>query len=246
MPNRHCPKCGKFCAASLNDIIYKTHRKNCQSMEELAVDIGLIPSEADSPRQPLDEMLPGTGDISGENPQSLGIRLGDLTLTKLVSEYTQVYSFTFNYNPLSKHTKTEDKPLVWSSPENEELLFWECATGKTKKITKTKQFMFFSFPDQYEIFKKHFYKWEKEMLKLIPDSVVGYTVCIEQTKQGVLHAHAIVYSNNNYTEMCSSTARTLWAQIAKGKVCAMKDAFASVKSEKSWKQYVTKDNNKII
>lgn len=263
MPHRHCSKCGKFCAASLNDIIYKTHRKNCQSMEQLAVSFGLLPSEAGvSPVKSLDKTTPAEGEVGvlGGKPRgpskdtsecnvSLNIRLGDLTLTKLCKEYTQSYSFTFNYNPLSQHRMTKEAPKVYltdASGNDTEELFWVNALGKPKKVVENKQFIFYDFRDQYELFKKHFAKWEKQINQLIPDFVLGYTVCIERTKQGVLHAHAIVYSNNNYVDMCSSTSRTVWAQIAKGKVCAMKDAFSSVKSEKSWKQYVTKDNNKII
>lgn len=221
--------------------------KKTSSIEEIASEYEVDISEAQTPRQSLDETTPGTGDVSGGSPP-LGIRLGDLTMSKLVdpSGYTQVYSFTFNYNPLSKHVITEEIDNVYLSPEDEELMFWEAAVGKKKKKSIVKQMMFHSFPHQYEIFKKHFKRWEKDMNDLIPGSVIGYTVCIELTKAGVLHAHAIVYSRNNYVEMCSSTARTLWAKIAKGRVVAMKDAFGSVKSEKAWKQYVTKDNNKII
>lgn len=233
------------------------HDPKKQTIEQLAdeyaidykaLDKGLVLSEAnDSPRQPLDETTPKEGDVSGGNPP-LGIKLGDLTLCKLVdpSGYTQTYSFTFNYNATAKHSITEtyfDNEIDW---ENEESQFWEIVTGKKQKKTIIKEMMFHSFTHQYEIFKKHFKRWEKDMNDLIPGSVVGYQVCFELTKSDVIHAHALIYSRNNYVDMCSSTARTLWAKIAKGRVCAMKNAFGAVKSEKAWKQYITKDNNKII
>lgn len=217
------------------------------TIELLALEFGLLPSEADSPRQPLDETTHGTGDVSGGN-EALGIILGDLSLNSIPKDYTMIYSMTFNYNPMSVHTVKDDPVLVWSTVNEDcdEAMFWQSVTGRPKSKTRTKQFGYFSFQDQYTIFKKHFKRWNKDMNDLIPDSVVGYKVCIEQTKQGILHAHALIYSNNNYESMVTSTARTLWAKQSKGKVCAMKNAFGAVKNQKSWMQYITKDVNKMI
>lgn len=220
------------------------------TIELLAMELGIYSSVADSPRQPLDETTPGTGDVSGGNlnSQPLGIILGDLSLNSIPQDHTSVYSFTFNYNPYAKHTIKDDAVTVWQEcgDDCDELLFWESVTGHKKYRSRTKQFGHFSFQDQYTIFCKHFNKWIKEMNALIPDSVIGYSVCIELTKQGILHAHSIIYSNNNYKDMCCSTARVLWAKISKGKVCAMKNAFAPVQSASAWQKYITKDVKKTI
>lgn len=175
------------------------------------------------------------------------IKLGDLTLCKDTSgAYTKVYSWTFNYNPYEKQSyrvikETGNCTIDWNTEE----VFWEQVTGKIKPTYKTYNSAMHSYnrKQQYEIFCKHFARWEKQINKTIPGVLNGYKVCIEYTKSDVIHAHGIFYSNNNYADMCSSTARVLWAQISKGKVCAMKDAFAEVKSEKHWLQYITKQNN---
>lgn len=223
------------------------------SLETLAIELGMFPYEVQTPRQSLDETTPGTGDVSGgSNPgiqllrtayEPPPIKMSDLSLNmnKDCSDYTSTYAFTFTYDPMSKQTIIEDRPLVWSSTENEELLFWECVSGKKKKMSKTRRMVEFTFMEQYEIFKKHFFRWLKELEKMIFNVVIGYTVCIESTKAGLLHAHAIIYSGNNWNEMVCQTSRVLWASISKGRVCAMGKAFQTVSSEKSWKKYITKN-----
>lgn len=245
-----------------------------QQIELLIRDYGwdpyLVPGVANIPVKALDEMTAKnagvSGDVSGgSNPSVLGdvsnirisldnhndislnIRLSDLSLNKDVSSYNTMYSFTFNYDPKSLHNRRVEVPVALLE-SSDEVDFWRFALGDEKKKYKTYhlEFQLFSFIEQYEIFKKHFKRWLKNMNDVIPYSVVGYTVCIERTKNGILHAHAVIYSDNNYAEMCCTTARSLWASVSKGRVCAMKNAFAPVKSGKQWVKYVTKDLGKNL
>lgn len=215
-------------------------------------DLWVAQGEAQTPRQSLDETTAETDDVSGGSPngsQLLGIRLCDLSLNKAcVDGYSNMYAFTFTYDPESKHSiDVEDGP---ATKVDDEQLFWEAVLKKPQKKVKIKKFGELPFLMQYKIFKKHFARWEKQMTNLldqkVASAILGYTVCIELTKSGNLHAHGMIYSNNNYKDMYSSTARTLWAQISKGRVVAMKKAFELASSQNSWKKYVTKDLNKII
>jgi len=204
------------------------------------------PCEANTPRQPLDETTPGTGDVSGGYP--LGKTLGDYSMVKTPWNYEQQYAFTFTYAPESKQTLVTDVTgFMKLAHDAEEGDFWKLAVGEKPRYQRSVRMMKnFSFDHQYEIFEGHFKKWVDNMNKMIHRSVTGWRVYAERTKQGLLHCHAIIYSDNKYADMVCSTGRTVWAQISKGKVCAMKSAFAPVANEKSWMNYITKDVKKII
>lgn len=216
----------------------------------LAEELGIIPDEVETPRKVLDETTPGTGDVSGGSmpaPVCLqpNIAFSDLSLNENsdCSSYICAYAFTFTYDPESIQMTREIREQIYLSPEDEEYKFWEVAVGGKKKFkTRTQKMKYFPFMHQYDIFKKHFLKsWLPTMRKMIYGSILGYTVCVEQTKAGLIHAHGIFYSDNPYTEMVCQTARVLWAKTSKGRVCAMKNAFESVSSVKSWKKYITKN-----
>lgn len=219
------------------DLLYETYFNGVYDTEGKPVGI------AQTPRQSLDETSAGLpADVSGGSPPGT-IAWCDLSLNQAVdaSGYTTIYAFTFNYNPMTTQTLSVARDMTYLSPDCEEILFWTYAFGKAPKRVITKPMGMFAFSDQYTIFKKHFKTWLKDVNKLVPEAVVGYNMTIEETKVGVLHAHAMIYSRNNYEETVCQTARVLWARITKGKTYAMEKAFEKCSSAKAWQKYITKN-----
>lgn len=174
---------------------------------------------------PLDEML--------EKAKTLG----DLAFESVDDvSGCNPYSCTFTYNPFAKFSLSDtydeyvqyDEHVILKDP---------------KKITRTKQFGYFNFIDQYRIFQKHFKRWYKDMNSILDkkDKLKGYSVYIEKTKLGTLHAHTIIYSNCNYNEAFGHYSATIWARIAKGQVRAMNGAFDKVHDMQAYNKYIIKD-----
>lgn len=168
--------------------------------------------------------------------------LGELSIenTSDISGCTG-YSCTFTYNPYSKFSisDTIDKYITY-----DDKVFLQ----DPKKYTRTKKFIHFSFKDQYRIFTRHFDRWVNRMNGILDkkDKIRGWSVWLEQTKLGTLHAHSIIYSPIQYDEAFGNYCAASWASIAKGSVRAMKRAFEKMRNKEGWNEYIQKNKDTKI
>lgn len=181
------------------------------------------------------------GDVSGNPPP---VCLGQLAFKYIApkTDLSSVYFCTFTYNPGSKHSYvSQPKAFDFEMLPDGSFKPW-----KEKRITRC--FADYSFEVQYELFRKHFEKWVKDMNNILSvhNNITGWEVYIEKTKSGLLHAHSLIYSECSYGESFGNYCAATWARISHGQVSAMKRAFEPVRNLKGVREYVKKDLEKNL
>lgn len=133
-------------------------------------------------------------------------------------------------------------PLSWYKDEVQPC---NCIRPDIYKLTP---FCDMSFDDQYTLFRKHFTKWLNSMNRIMDSyaKISGYEVFIEKTEKGILHAHSKIYSKCTYKEGFGQNSSAIWANIAHGKVSAMKHAFEPIRNLSGLNKYLIKSQNDKI
>lgn len=114
--------------------------------------------------------------------------------------------------------------------------------------------------EQFDHFTILFNKWLSKLNRIYRSQcydfhVIQYEIFTEQTKQGLLHAHGILYCNNNYAAAMSDTMANLWVKVTGGqsrKVSMKKKkgtridyAFAKCADVTKWHAYISKEFTNI-
>lgn len=113
---------------------------------------------------------------------------------------------------------------------------------------------------QIQILREIFFTWLKKLRstlkRLAPRNcaIVDYLLVYEQTKSGMVHAHGLIYINNNYYTAVSQHMGLIWSKLIKGKIAAMHklnvagkydNAFDKCSDIYAWTLYMLKCNPNV-
>lgn len=130
-----------------------------------------------------------------------------------------------------------------------------------KGITRTEVLTLKPFEDQLlvaiDLIKTWLKKLYNTLKRVSPNNcyISDHIITFEKTKSGVVHAHGLIYVNNNYYTAVSQHMGLIWCKLSGGLLAALAkknkagkidNAFDKCSDVYAWFEYITKDQNQIM